>query len=435
MPRPRLLVPTYRKHKRTGNAVVTVGGRDVYLGPHGTAASRRAYDRVVGEWIAAGRPPAPDAGADLRVVELAAAFWRHAQGYYSADHGGEVAAFKVALKLLKKLYADTRITEFGPLQFRTLRDEMVRAGWARKYVNRQAGRIRHVFKWGVAEGLVPAPVWQALLAVVGLKAGRTVAPERPPVLPAPDHLIDGVLPHLPPTVRAMVELQLLTGMRPGEVCQMRGCDLDRSGELWVYRPARHKTQHHGHDRVVHLGPKAQAVLAPHLRADPQDRVFQARDADAWHRAQRTANRKTPHSCGNRPGTNVRRKPGRKPGGRFDVAAYRRAVWYACDRAFPPPADLARQKVQGGRGLNDRRLETTAEWRARLGDDGWARLHAWRESHRWHPHQLRHSAATRLRREYGLEAAQVILGHRTLSVTEVYAEKNVAAAQRIMAEVG
>jgi site-specific recombinase XerD len=52
-----------------------------------------------------------------------------------------------------------------------------------------------------------------------------------------------------------------------------------------------------------------------------------------------------------------------------------------------------------------------------------------------PHQLRHNAATFLRKEYGLEAAQVILGHRTLSVTEIYAAKNVEAAKRIMGEVG
>jgi site-specific recombinase XerC len=38
-------------------------------------------------------------------------------------------------------------------------------------------------------------------------------------------------------------------------------------------------------------------------------------------------------------------------------------------------------------------------------------------------------------DYGLEAAQVILGHRTLAVTEIYAEKNVAAAMKIMGEVG
>lgn len=61
--------------------------------------------------------------------------------------------------------------------------------------------------------------------------------------------------------------------------------------------------------------------------------------------------------------------------------------------------------------------------------------AWRKLHVWHPHQLRHNAATRLRREYGLEAAQVILGHKTLSVTELYAEKNVEAARRIMNEAG
>ncbi len=30
----------YRRHKPTGQAVVTLGGRDCYLGRHGTAASR-----------------------------------------------------------------------------------------------------------------------------------------------------------------------------------------------------------------------------------------------------------------------------------------------------------------------------------------------------------------------------------------------------------
>ncbi len=58
----------------------------------------------------------------------------------------------------------------------------------------------------------------------------------------------------------MIELQLLTGMRPAEVCAMRGCDIDTSGKMWLYRPASHKTQHHGYDRTVFLGPKAQAIV-------------------------------------------------------------------------------------------------------------------------------------------------------------------------------
>ena len=80
-------------------------------------------------------------------------------------------------------------------------------------------------------------------------------------------------------------------------------------------------------------------------------------------------------------------------------------------------------------------ETPKAWLARLTEEQRAELIKWVSDHRWHPHQLRHNAATRLRREYGLEAAQVILGHKTLSVTEVYAEKNVAAARKIMGEVG
>ena len=52
-----------------------------------------------------------------------------------------------------------------------------------------------------------------------------------------------------------------------------------------------------------------------------------------------------------------------------------------------------------------------------------------------PHQLRHTAGTALRQTHGLEAAQVILGHKTLTVTQVYAERNVAAAREVMRKVG
>lgn len=54
---------------------------------------------------------------------------------------------------------------------------------------------------------------------------------------------------------------------------------------------------------------------------------------------------------------------------------------------------------------------------------------------WHPHQLRHTTATKLRAEFGLEPAQVILGHKTLVATQIYAEKNVKTAIQIMAQVG
>jgi len=44
--------------------------------------------------------------------------------------------------------------------------------------------------------------------------------------------------------------------------------------------------------------------------------------------------------------------------------------------------------------------------------------------------LRHSRATDLRRLYGIEAAQTVLGHAELEVTQVYAERDAEAALAI-----
>jgi integrase len=54
---------------------------------------------------------------------------------------------------------------------------------------------------------------------------------------------------------------------------------------------------------------------------------------------------------------------------------------------------------------------------------------------WHPNQLRHSVATRLRLQFGIEAARVVLGHTSASTTEIYAELDRQAAGRVMAAVG
>jgi site-specific recombinase XerC len=54
---------------------------------------------------------------------------------------------------------------------------------------------------------------------------------------------------------------------------------------------------------------------------------------------------------------------------------------------------------------------------------------------WHPHQLRHAHATAIRRRFGLEAAQVALGHSQANVTQVYAERDLALAVKVALEVG
>lgn len=75
MPRLTKSLPKYRKHKRSGRAIVTIGGKDHYLGPYGTKASELEYDRIVAEWLAAGRTLAPsDDSPGLTVTELCARY-------------------------------------------------------------------------------------------------------------------------------------------------------------------------------------------------------------------------------------------------------------------------------------------------------------------------------------------------------------------------
>lgn len=411
--------PKYQHHKASGQAIVTLNGQDIYLGPHDTEESRREYDRVIGQWLASGRQT-PAAAAGLYIAELALAYSNHADAYYRRSKG-ERAAIASALTVLLSAHAATRAADFGPVALRAVREAMVARGWCRNYVNQEIGRLRQMFKWAVERELVPAQVLLGLQSVVGLKRGRSQAPESDPVTPVADAHVDATVRCLPSRqLRAMVELQRLTGMRPGEVCAMRTRDLDTAASVWTYRPAAHKTDHHGHDRIVYLGPRAQQILAPWLRPDLDAHLFQPAEAEAQRLADRHAARKTPAHHGNRPGTHRRRRPRRQPGDRYTVDTYRRAIARACEIAFAMPESLRKAPSK----------ETAEQRQARR-----AAAAAWRKAHCWHPHQLRHTAATNLRRDYGLEAAQVILGHKTLTVTQVYAEKNVLAAQRIMGEVG
>ena len=46
MPRLTNSLPKYRKHRASGQAIVTLFGKDHYLGRYGTKASEREYDRA-----------------------------------------------------------------------------------------------------------------------------------------------------------------------------------------------------------------------------------------------------------------------------------------------------------------------------------------------------------------------------------------------------
>src|SRR5690606_11807528 len=127
---PRTALPSYCHHKASGQAIVRLCGRDIYLGPHGTRLSRDNYDRVVSEWLAAGRRlPAIDASHDLSIAELVNAFRKSDEIVDSQQqHYHQVMA------LLVRLYGRTPAAEFGPLALRAIRENLVAANWKRKTI-------------------------------------------------------------------------------------------------------------------------------------------------------------------------------------------------------------------------------------------------------------------------------------------------------------
>lgn len=440
--------PSYRQRKGYDQALVTLTDavtkrrKDYWLGPHGSAESRELYHRVIAQWEAGGRrlsalPAASDSpySADgLKIKEVVHQYWTWAREYYRPKH---TQALRCALRLLRKYFGETSPTDFGPNKLRQLRDAMIRGDatddpprrpWSRKFINAQVQRIRHLFKWAAARELVPASVHQALCTLEALKRGRCAAREGGKVLPVPEFFLDAVRPHLSRPVRAVVELQLLTGARPGELLCLRPADIEineRTG-VWTYKPEVHKNAYRERERVIYIGPRAQDIVRPFLLDRPVNAYcFSPAEAERERRSRLHAARKTPMSCGNRPGRNCCENPRRKPSDRYSTPAYHRAIQYACDVAFPPPPSIARRPD-----------ETKLEWRDRLTPQQREELRAWRRDHRFHPHQLRHNAATNLRREFGLEAAQLALGHASAQITDaVYAERDHAKVVEIMRKIG
>jgi integrase len=441
MPSPR--TPSLRRHKTHSLGVVTLNGHDHYLGPWPAGlrkppdAVQAAYDRLIAEWLANGRQlqlarSAVDTSGPT-VAELILAYYRHAEQHYRRPDGtptSEVSEYRRAFVPLNHLHGDTPARAFGPLALKAVRQLMVNGyrhpkhgsqePLARGVVNQRIARIRRAFKWGVEQELVPPSVLQTLQAVRGLQRGRSTARETEPVKPIAEAVVNATLPYCNQHVAAMIQVQLLTGMRPGEVCALRGCDLDITGPVWLYRPGSdqgiagaHKTAHHGYHRVVAIGPRAQEVIRPFLKLDTHACFFSPREAMEEIRARRRQHRKTPMTPSQRKRKRTR-NPKRTSGDRYSVGAYDHAIRAAVRAANKAAACDACKKLPPEEHCDACKARAVPHW---------------------HPHQLRHTKATEIRREAGLDAARAVLGHRTPAVTEVYAEIDVNKASEIMERLG
>lgn len=390
--------PSYRLHKATGQAFIELAGRRFYLGKYGSKASREEYERRLAEYLANGRNLPPSrTKSGISCQELAVHFLEWAEGYY-VKNGKLTTTFghcKNALSLLTKHYGNESVDDFRPLSLVFLQEKWITQGLARQTVNRYVGIVKQAFKHGTKFGWVEAMTYLALQGVDNLKAGRTKAPEYRKVGVVDADTVKKTLPFLPPVVADMVRVQRLTCGRPQDVRNMRACDIDRSCGVWRYIPFTHKTEHRGKNRVIAIGPRAQAILMPYLfeKEDcPEAFLFSPQDTVKLQKIEKRRNRKTLNKKGQvQPSQRDRSRPdAAKPGEQYTKDSYNRAVSRACEMASVP---------------------------------------------HWTPNQLRHDAGTEVRKHFGLEAAQVVLGHSNASTTEIYAEVNFEKAAQVAWEMG
>lgn len=401
MARSRNPVPSYLRHPYgKARAVWTdsSGLRRFRMlpGAYDSEESKSAFGRLQLELAAT--PSAVTARTTGSTInELMLAYVEHAAKTYVGPDGeptNEQLLVKIVSRNTRAVYGDLPAAEFGPLALKAVRQKFIDLGWSRRTVNQQVERLRRIFRWAVAEELVPPSVHAALVAVPGLRRGRTEARDTEPVKPVSDTVVDATLPFLGRHVRTMIELQRVTGMRPGEVCRMQLAEIDRTGTPWVYRPRRHKTQHLGKDRAVMIGPKGKAVIEAFIAGgsvvDPSGPLFSPRRMREERFAEMRAKRKTKVQPSQLDRREPNPDPKKMPAEQYTPNAYALAVRRAAKRAGVP---------------------------------------------HWHPNQLRHSFGTLAREQHGLEAAQHLLGHSRSDVTERYARTSASIAAAAAVKIG
>jgi integrase len=282
---PRLCV------RRDGRAYATdpATRKPVYFGRAGSPAAQATYAGWVAalaarrQQVASGQPP----GTVPTVARLVIDYLAFAEGYYRkrGRPTSEVTSIRTALDHPLELYGALPADRFGPAELKASRQRMVagweddgrrHGGWARGHVNDQVARIRRCWKWAVEHDLVPAAVLAGLQAVAPLKRGRTSAPEEKPVQAVEMGVFFDTLPWLPSRLATMAILHLHLGCRADEVRQLRGRDLDRSQEPWLFTPDSHKTEHHDRPCKIWIGPAARRTLDGLLVDRPDDWLFPGR---------------------------------------------------------------------------------------------------------------------------------------------------------------
>ena len=388
----------------SGQARIAINRKNFYLGKHGSPESHSEYARLLAIWrtthTADVEVPTATTGECHTIEAAVAMFWKDAQVRYRDSR--ELENFRYALEPLRVFFAKMPPGSFGPVQLRSYR-RILLAGYEhpqhghrepsnRRTVNRHVGRIKTVFRRLEMDGYVPKGTWSQLRTLPALEIGEDGSLDNAPIHP-PD-LLDIVLAWtaMPPALRAMALVQMLTGARPAELRKLRLEEVQkpRDGVVWRANLKKHKTAHKGKSRTLFFGPRARAAMAPLLvDCEPGDYIFSPRRSQAIRYAAMRAARqsKVQPSQIDRSGNGPKR-----PGPCYSSSAYRIGVHRSCERAGATV---------------------------------------------FFPYQLRHYTATYVANhpEGGSDLARIILGHSLPGTTGIYAKEDLRRAEAWMAKHG
>jgi integrase len=373
-----------------GRAYVKLSGQRIALGPWASDEADENYRRAIAEWLSNDRhvPPREDEQV-VTVTEVCVAFLKHAQRRQSP---GDLDHIRAAFKVLRGLYGSEPVESFGPKRLRIVRDRIIAKNHvSRGTINKRIRWIRRAFKWAASMEMCDERIYRRLDTVDNLKRGEGGKEPRK-VRPVPRCDIRRVRRHLPRPVRALVDLQLLTGARPGELVRLCAAHIDMSEKTWSVtydgtdEQKSHKTDYLNKERVIWFGRRAQKILQMFMSTGRRidQPIFTPKQA-CLDAAQRRGNHG--RRANQKPNA---RKTDRTVGDQYTTASYRRAIHRVCKQLGVPT---------------------------------------------WGPHRLRHNAATALRNEFGLDVASAVLDHGSLTVTTLYAELNRKKARDAIAKVG
>jgi integrase len=368
-------MPKYRKHStRNVGFVEWKKKRHYFKGAYNSIQSIAEYKKFVLEHVGSvAASPKPIASPGCTVNVLCRDFLVQLREQSLKNLRGTYGNYRNALQPFCKRYGNEQAASIGPRLLKEWQKELASKELSRGYINGSISKIKQVWRWAASEEILPASVWHGLQSVKSLAPGKTPAREAVKRKPLPWSHLQELLPSLSPNVRAMVLLQWHSGARSQSIVMACPSQFERDGDFLLWRP-RHKTETWGEGKelVIPLGPRAQEVIGPFLKGRPDRPMF------------------CPRWFGKNP----------RYGDRYTSGSYHDCIQHAIRR------------------LNKRNQVAHVP-----------------ALPLWTPHQLRHAKGHAVRKIYGLEAAQAVLGHESLSATEIYSARRLDLAKKVAWETG